>query len=104
MDFNEATKICKALGDGKRLKIISMLRHGELCACNILDEFSMTQPALSHHMKLLCEAGLVHCRKEGKWCHYSVDSDKFGDFKDFITELSKTDDTNKGLQNVCACR
>jgi len=64
--------ICKALGDSNRLQIIKMLSDGEKCACKLLEKFNITQPTLSHHMKILCECGLVNVRKDGKWSHYSI--------------------------------
>ena len=61
------------LSDANRLKIVTMIsQRGELCACKILDELGIAQPTLSHHMKVLCSCGLVKCRKEGKWMHYSL--------------------------------
>ena len=49
------------------MKIIELLRHGEKCACKLLEELNISQPTLSHHMKILCDAGIVVGRKEGKW-------------------------------------
>lgn len=78
MDYMEYARIFRALSDPKRLKIIDMLTGGELCACKILEEFHITQPTLSHDMKLLVEAGLVSSRKEGKWMRYSLNVEKLG--------------------------
>lgn len=64
--------IFKAFSDYQRLKILSMLRLGERCACEILDELNIVQSTLSHHMKILCESGIVIGRKEGKWVYYSI--------------------------------
>lgn len=72
MDTCEYAKIFKALGDETRLKIFAMLRGGELCACKILENLNITQPTLSHHMKILCECGIVMARKDWKWTHYSL--------------------------------
>ena len=71
----DVAAIFKALGDGNRLKIVQMLAGGEKCACKLLEEFQITQPTLSHHMKILCECGLVKARREGKWAHYSINGD-----------------------------
>lgn len=71
----DVAAIFKALGDGNRLKIVQMLAGGEKCACKLLEEFQITQPTLSHHMKILCECGLVKARREGKWAHYSINDD-----------------------------
>ena len=75
MNALECTKILKALGEDTRIQIFEMLRNGKLCACNILDKFNITQPTLSHHMKILCDSGIVIGRKEGKWTHYSISSE-----------------------------
>ena len=73
MDYELTAKVFKALGDPKRVQIVDMLSCGERCACDLLEHFEFTQPTLSHHMKLLCDAGVVQGRKEGKWVHYSID-------------------------------
>ena len=67
MNTIDVALICKALGDTNRLQIVQRLVDGEKCACKLLEQFEITQPTLSHHMKILCECGLVDMRKEGKW-------------------------------------
>lgn len=65
--------IFKALGDPTRVKIIRMLAENEeLCVCKILENLEMTQPALSHHLATLKNAGLVSPRKQGQWIHYRL--------------------------------
>lgn len=59
MSDMDAALICKALGDANRLKIVRLLSGGEKCACKLLEAFDISQPTLSHHMKTLCECGLV---------------------------------------------
>jgi ArsR family transcriptional regulator len=69
-------EVFKALGDPTRLKIVEMLaRQGETCVCRIVDGLGMNQPAVSHHMAKLKQAGLVNARKEGQWVYYSLDVD-----------------------------
>ena len=75
MDVLDVAAICKALGDSNRLQIIQMLSDGEKCGCKLLEAFEITQPTLSHHMKILCDSGVVIGRKEGKWTHYSISSE-----------------------------
>lgn len=70
MNLDQQVIIFKALADRNRLSILKILTEDELCACHILEELDITQPTLSHHMKILQEAGLVEGRKEGKWTHY----------------------------------
>lgn len=72
MDYKEEVKLIKALADENRLAIMEMLQHEEKCACTLLEELDITQPTLSHHMKILCDSGLVDSCKDGKWMHYSL--------------------------------
>ena len=72
MDNKRAAVVFKAFCDENRLRILQMLAGGERCACKLLEELDVTQPTLSHHMKILCDAGIVIGRKEGKWMHYSI--------------------------------
>ena len=67
IDYAKYARIFKVMSNPKRLKIIDMLSEGELCACKILEEFHITQPTLSHDMKVMCDLGIVKARKEGKW-------------------------------------
>ena len=57
MTREEIAAICKAMSDINRLRIIEMLIQGEKCGCNLLDELQVTQPTLSHHMKVLSDCG-----------------------------------------------
>lgn len=80
--------ICKALADSNRLQIVELLSEGEMCGCRILERFNITQPTLSHHMRILCESELVSIRKDGKWCYYSVNGDTLDKFGEFVSRLS----------------
>ena len=86
--YAQNVNLFKALADKNRLMIVDMLSCGELCACDILEKFNITQPTLSHHMKILCECGLVNSRKDGKWMYYSLSSGKVQDFKDFVCSIT----------------
>lgn len=88
MNTIDVAVICKSLGDSNRLQIVQMLSDGEKCGCKLLEAFEITQPTLSHHMKILCECGLVKDRKEGKWHHYSLSCETLQGFKKFIETLS----------------
>ncbi len=73
--------IFKALSDETRLRIITLLKEGELCVCDIAETLKMTQPNISFHLGMLKEAGLIKDRKNGRWIHYSLDeSDIFRRF------------------------
>lgn len=79
IDYAKYARIFKVMSNPKRLKIIDMLSEGELCACKILEEFHITQPTLSHDMKVMCDLGIVKARKEGKWMQYSLDIEVLND-------------------------
>ena len=68
----EISKMFKAFSDERRIDIIQILASGEKCACMLLEELDISQPTLSHHMKILCDVGIVSWRKEGKWTHYQL--------------------------------
>ena len=87
----DVSLICKALGDSNRPRIVVSLLEGEMCACRLLEQFSITQPTLSHHMKALCDCDLVNVRKEGKWSYYSLNCETLTAFRQFIAGL------------VCSC-
>lgn len=71
-DYTKDVKIFKALCDEKRLKILNHLKSGEKCACVLIEYMGIGQSALSYHMKILCESGIVTSRQEGKWTHYRL--------------------------------
>lgn len=72
LDTKKVALVFKAFCDENRVRILQLLNSGEKCACHLLDEMEITQPTLSHHMKILCDSGIVVGRKEGKWMHYSI--------------------------------
>lgn len=81
-------EIFKALCDENRIKILHLLQTGEKCACHCNDEINVTQPTMSHHMKVLCDSGIVVGRKEGKWMHYSISPEGARLAADVLKELT----------------
>lgn len=77
MELNEkrTAAIFKAFCDENRIRVLKRLRTGEKCACKLLEELDISQPTLSHHMKILCDAGVVTGRREGKWTYYSISAE-----------------------------
>jgi len=69
----------KALGDETRLKVLQMLTEKEMCVCEIIDRLDISQPAVSHHLKILKQAGLVTDSRDGKWVYYSLNGGVFED-------------------------
>lgn len=89
----------KALGDENRIRILKLLQSGEKCACVLLDDLHITQPTLSHHMKILCDSGIVTGRKEGKWMHYSISQEGAETAVDMLRSL-----TAGGGQSSSCCK
>lgn len=89
MDFPEKNMalVFKALSDENRIRILKLLRNGEKCACKLLEELNISQPTLSHHMKILCDSGLVTGRREGKWTHYAICCEGVRRVRDLMKEL-----------------
>ena len=89
MTANEQrARVFKAFCDPNRLTILGLLRGGEKCACELLDELHIGQPTLSHHMKILCDAGIVKSRKAGKWTHYSMDPRGVRHAKELLNQVT----------------
>ncbi|MET8721858.1 ArsR/SmtB family transcription factor [Streptomyces misionensis] len=69
----ELAKVFKALGDPVRLRLLSMIASragGEVCVCDLTPAFELSQPTISHHLKLLRQAGLIDCERRGTWVYY----------------------------------
>lgn len=70
--MEENVLIFKALSDLRRLEILERLSKGERCACELLEEFDLSQSNLSYHMKILVESKVVVSRQSGKWTYYRL--------------------------------
>lgn len=65
----------KALSDPARLRILSLIAaRDEVCGCELVEPLGLAQPTVSHHLKVLTEAGLLSRERRGRWIHYSVDA------------------------------
>ena len=88
--YTDTAKMLKAISDAKRLRIVDMLSCGDLCACKILEEFHITQPTLSHDMRVLIEAGIVKDRRDGKNIYYSLCKDNLTELIEILTNMFKS--------------
>jgi len=71
----ELARVFKALGDPVRLQLLSMIASragGEVCVCDLTPAFELSQPTISHHLKLLREAGLIDGERRGTWVYYRL--------------------------------
>ena len=81
--------IFKAFCEENRIRILKLLTAGEKCACKLLEQINITQPIMSHHMKILCDSGIVIGRKEGKWMYYSISPEGSATAVKYLKELTK---------------
>jgi ArsR family transcriptional regulator, arsenate/arsenite/antimonite-responsive transcriptional repressor len=67
-------RLAKALGDPVRIELVDVLRKhaGKVCVCELVPLFDLSQPTISHHLKVLREAGLVESERQGLWAYYYV--------------------------------
>ena len=93
-------KVFKALCDEKRQHILEMLRNGEKCACELLENVDIGQSSLSYHMKILVESGIVESRQDGKWTHYKISDQGSRDAINLLRELTTTNCTDNN-ENCC---
>ena len=70
--YQEMAQIHKILGDPIRIEIIDILSYGARCVCHLLESFSITQPTLSYHLKLLEKNQIIHASKKGTWVYYEL--------------------------------
>ena len=71
----DLARMFKALGDPVRLRLLSLVAShagGEACVCDLSTAFDLTQPTISHHLKVLRETGLLECERRGTWVYYWV--------------------------------
>lgn len=87
MDYESVSKKLKAIADPKRLKIVDLLSCHEMCACDLLEHFDITQPSLSHHMKILEKAGVINVTKKGQWHYYELRAEFVELFEDTMETL-----------------
>jgi ArsR family transcriptional regulator len=78
----------KTLADETRLMIIDILSCGELCACDILEEFSISQSTLSYHMKILSQSGMVNAVRDGAWMRYSLNKERTNEIIAFFNTIT----------------
>lgn len=92
----QVAALLKALADPVRLRIMSLVAahaDGEACVCDITEAFELSQPTISHHLKVLHKLGLLDRDKRGVWVHYRVNADALRSLGACIGTLPDTDRT-----------
>ena len=80
-------KVAKALGDPIRMQVVDVLRKhaGKVCVCELTPLFDVGQPTVSHHLKVLREAGIVDSERQGLWAYYYVLPDALQELSAWLT-------------------
>ncbi|MCL2572526.1 MAG: metalloregulator ArsR/SmtB family transcription factor [Defluviitaleaceae bacterium] len=100
-NYQQCARIFKAFSDETRLLIVSLLQDGEQCACDLLEQVSISQSTLSHHMKILIKNGVISARKEGKWMYYSISQEGCEKATAFLNDLIRNKkESSERIKNV----
>jgi ArsR family transcriptional regulator len=98
--YTQNAKVFKAFCDETRLRILTLLQDGDLCACVLMERLGIKQPALSYHMKVLVESGIVQAKPVGKWTHYHISENGCAHAEALLHNLTAT---HAKAANVCEC-
>ena len=90
--YADSARVFKAFCDENRLRILALLQEGDQCACVLTEKLGMKQPALSYHMKVLVESGIVQATPVGKWTHYHISESGCTYAKTLLGALTATHD------------
>lgn len=89
-DATDMAPVLAALADPVRLRMVSMLAaapDGSACGCDLEEPLGLSQPTVSHHLKVLREAGLIEGERRGRWIHYSVIPERLADIRDALSPV-----------------
>lgn len=95
MEFLLLEKQLKAVADANRLTLLSCLKNGEVCVCDLVDVLGLSQPAVSQQLKKLEEAGIITARKVGTWKHYRLVEDQTPVIQTILSQLEN--------RSTCQC-
>ena len=96
----ENARIFKAFCDENRLRVLELLQDGDMCACVLIERLGIKQPALSYHMKILVESGIVESTPVGKWTHYHISETGCAYAKTLLATLTAM---HTGAFDTCTC-
>jgi len=103
LDLARAEVLCHALSDVMRLGVLEMLRGGERCVCDLLDDLDVAQSKLSFHLKVLKDAGLVSDRREGRWSYYTIMPEALAEVHDLTVGMTPKKGTLPVLRTGSCC-
>jgi ArsR family transcriptional regulator, arsenate/arsenite/antimonite-responsive transcriptional repressor len=99
-NLTATARMFQALSDETRLAVVQRLRDGERCVCDLMTDVDAAQSRLSFHLKVLREAGIVDCRREGRWAYYWLKPDTFEEALEAVKGLSPS---RAGRQAAARC-
>jgi len=100
-EYAKTAERLKALAEPTRLQILEMLDQEEMCVCEMIERLNMSQPAVSHHLKILRQAELITDRKEGKWVFYSLNSVGYFELINSLQKMKGNPVNKKSSPSVC---
>ena len=86
-DAESLARVLRVLADPARLRILSLIQaqpSGEACVCHLIEPLGLTQPTVSHHLKVLLEAGLVEREQRGSWAYFRVLADQLASVRELL--------------------
>jgi len=86
-DLEKMAETLGVMAEPNRLKLLCLLSRRECCVCEVEKELNLPQNLVSHHLKVLRDAGLVTFKKKAQWKHYSINEKAIKDFKKFLTKI-----------------
>lgn len=98
LSMEEWADIYKAMADKTRLHILALLRHDEMCVCELVELLDMTQPAISQHLRKLKQVGLVKERKTAQWVYYGLKGSNVAFFDECVALLPDVSEEIERLQ------
>ena len=86
----EAARRFKALSDPARVRLLSLIAEsGEICGCDLEGPLGLSQPTVSHHLKVLAEAELIHKERRGKWVYAHLRQEGFNALREVLTTRTR---------------
>jgi ArsR family transcriptional regulator, arsenate/arsenite/antimonite-responsive transcriptional repressor len=101
VDADLRTLVLKALAEPVRWRIVERLAAEELCVCHLVDDLELAQPLVSHHLKILREAGVVESERFKQWTYYRLSADAIGTVADELSTLGRGAKRSAGRRRPC---
>ncbi|MGM0502727.1 MAG: ArsR/SmtB family transcription factor [Bacillota bacterium] len=101
--IQKTADILKSLSDARRLQIVNLLSYGKMCVCDLTENIDASQPNISHHLKVLKNAGLIQSEKQGKWVYYELNQEKLGKLQEELNFIINEQAEDKKIK-IAKCK